>query len=396
MGTEVFQKALEIKEYLTGIRRHLHQHPELGMKEYETTALVKNELEKMGVEIVPIDSEVGVLGILKGEKEGNQTVTALRADMDALPIQENTGLPYASINEGIMHACGHEGHTTSLLGAAKLLSSMRDQFSGTVKFIFQPGEETLLGAKAMVKAGVLENPKVDNIICLHTWPFMEVGKIGIWPGYYHASADIFKIRIFGGGGHGAYPHKANDTILAASHAVVALQSIVSRQAPATDSLVVSVGTIHGGNAFNVIPEEVNLSGTVRCHNAELRLTVAEKMDKILKGITEAFNCKYQLEFDYSVGLPSVYNDPQITERIKEAAEQVLGEGKAELLPGPVMGGEDFSIYLEQVPNGAFFRLGNTIPGEVEISVHNERFNFNDDSLPVGVAVLTQYVLNMNK
>jgi amidohydrolase len=392
--TDIFRKALEIKEYLTWIRRHLHEYPELGMQEYETTALVKKELEKMGVEVVPIASEVGVLGIIKGEKEGEGRVTALRADMDALPIQENTGLPYASKNPGVMHACGHEGHTTSVLGAAKLLSSMRDQFSGTVKFIFQPGEETLTGAKAMIKAGVLENPKVDNIICLHTWPNLDVGKIGYWPGYYHASADKFEIRIFGGGGHGGYPHKANDTVLAASHAVVALQSIVSRQAPATDSLVVSVCTFHGGNAFNVMPEEVKLSGTVRCHNAELRLTIPDRMDKILKGITEAFNCKYEL--DYTMGVPSVYNDPGITEKIKEAAEQVLGEGAAELLPGPVMGGEDFSLYLEQVPQGAFFRLGNHIPGGEELAVHNERFNFNDDSLPVGVAVLTQYVLNMNK
>lgn len=392
--SEVMQKALEIKEYLTKVRRHLHQHPELGMKEYETTAFIKKELESMGVEIVPLHTEVGVLGIIKGEKPGTDTVTAVRADIDALPIEEQTGLPYASVNKGVMHACGHEGHTTILLGVAKLLSSMRDKFSGTVKLIFQPGEETLYGAKSMVAAGVLENPKVDTIVALHGWPQVELGKIGVWPGPYMASADAFTVKIYGGGGHGAYPHRSRDPLLAAVHAVDALQSIVAREIDAADKVVISVCTIHGGTAFNIIPEEVTFSGTVRCHDKETRMSIQGKMERIIGGVAAAFGVKYQL--DYVYGLPPVINNPEVVDLITKAADEALGEGHWEYLDRPVMGSEDFSVYLEQVPYGAFFRLGLTPPGAEQMRVHNDHFNFNDDALPVGVAVLTQFVLNKNQ
>ena len=392
MGNEVFQKAKGLMEYVMKLRRQIHQNPELGLKEYETAALIKQELESYGVEVVPISAETGVLGILRGEKEGGNTVTAFRADIDALPILEQTGLPYASKNTGVMHACGHDGHTAILLGTAKLLSSMRDRFSGTVKFIFQPGEETLFGAKEMVKAGVLENPDVDIIVALHAWPFIETGKIGIWPGPYQASGDKFSVKIYGGGGHGAYPHKSKDPLLAANHAVIALQSIVSRQINAIDSTVLSVCTFHAGNAFNVIPEEVEFTGTVRCHNKEVRNSMEKRMEKILKGIVEAFDCNYELDYQY--GVPMVVNNPEVLDLLAEAATQAIGENSVETLPGPVMGSEDFSLYLEKVP-GAFVRLGNTNPGEEEISVHNDRFNFNDDAIPYGMSTLTQFVLNKN-
>lgn len=214
MKSAIFSKSLEIKEYMTKIRRYIHQYPELGMQEFETTKLIKKELERMGVEIVKLKSKVGVLGIIKGTGKGKNRVTALRADMDALPIIEKTNLPYASKNIGVMHACGHDGHTSMLLGTAKILSEIKNELSEVIKFIFQPGEETLMSAKLMVKEGVLENPKVDTIVALHCWPALETGKIGVWEGPYMASADRFTINVIGKGGHGAYPHKLIDSVLA--------------------------------------------------------------------------------------------------------------------------------------------------------------------------------------
>ena len=394
MQSEILQKASEIKEYLTKTRRHIHQHPELGFKEFETSSFVKKELETMGVEVVLLKTETGVLGILRGEKEGSDVVTALRADMDALPIVEQTGLSYASRNKGVMHACGHDGHTAGLLGVAKLLNSMKDRFSGTVKLVFQPAEEVLGGAESMVESGVLENPKVDTVIALHGWPSLEVGKIGIFYGPYMASADKFTVKITGSGGHGAYPHISADPVLAAAHAVVALQDIVSREIDALDRVVISVCTLEGGKAFNIIPEEVQFSGTVRCLNEEVRKTIEEKMDRIIKGIASTFGCKYELEYLYRV--PMLVNDPEVINLVSEAANQALGEGHVVQSDRPAMGSEDFSIFINNVAHGAFIRLGVTNPGEEQMKLHNDRFNFNDEALPIGVAVLTQFVLLKNQ
>lgn len=384
---------MEINDYLIKVRHHFHQHPELGMEEYETTAFIRKELSDMGIEISPLDVKVGLVGLIKGNKAGTNTVTAIRADIDALPILEKTGLPYASKNQGIMHACGHEGHATVLLGVAKMLNSMRDQFSGTVKLIFQPGEETLTGAKTMVDAGALENPSVDTIVALHAWPQIEVGSIGVWSGPYMASADKFTFKVRGNGGHGAYPHRSKDALLAATYAVQALNTIVSREIDAADKVAISVCTIHGGDAFNIIPEEVVFTGTVRCHNSATRNSIKARMERIVGGAVATFGCSYEL--DYIYGVAPVINHPEVIDLICQAADQALGAGHALPLPAPVMGSEDFSEFLEKVPYGAFFRLGVAKPGEEEMRVHNDRFDFTDAALPVGVAVLTQFVLNKN-
>lgn len=395
MGNQIMEQAIGIQDYLTKARRHLHENPELGMEEVNTTRFIQQELTAMGVEIAALDVKVGAMGILKGEKPGANKVTALRADIDALPITEQTGKPWASQKNGIMHACGHDGHTTTLLGAAKLLSGMRSQFSGVVKFIFQPGEETLLGAKSMVDAGVLENPPVEAIMALHAWPQLDVGKLGVWAGPYMASADKFTVKVFGGGGHGAYPHRSHDPLLAATYAVQALNTIVSREIDAVDKVVISICTIHGGTAFNIIPEEVVFTGTVRCHDEGVRQSIKGRMERIISGAVASFGCKYELNYVY--GIPMVNNHPEVIDKIVTAAKQAVGEECVVSLDRPVMGSEDFSIYLERVPYGAFVRLGVNPPGQTEqMRVHNDHFDFSDDALPIGVAVMTQFVLNQNQ
>lgn len=393
MQKDIFKRANEIKEYISEIRNNIHQNPELGMKETKTSELIKQELIKYGVEIVDINVKTGVVGILKGKKQGKDTVTAIRADMDALPIIEKTGLLYASQVEGVMHACGHDGHTAILLGVAKLLSSIRDEFSGTVKFIFQPAEELASGAQAMIDAGALENPKVDNIIALHSWPYMPAGVIGTWKGAYYAASDKFEAKMIGGSGHGAYPHKTPDSLLAASHAVVALQAIPSRQLNAIDNTVLSVCFFNAGSAFNVIPEFSKFGGTVRTHNDAVRKSMPEKMEKIISGIAQTFGCEY--EFNYKFGLSMVYNDGEVVDKVTEAVKQSLGEEYVKVLPGPVMGGEDFGEYSRLVKKSAIFRLGTRGNDGVEIPLHSEKYNFNNDAIPYGITALVQYVLNEN-
>ena len=327
MSKKIFDKARELKKELIKIRQNIHQHPELAFQEIRTTTIIKEELKKLGITLIPLKSETGVYGLLKVE--------------------------YQSVNEGILHACGHDGHIAILLGVAKMLSSMKSDFSGVVKFIFQPAEEVFGGAKMMVEEGVLVNPSVNTIVALHCYPLLEVGKIGIYDGVYMASADKFTIKIVGKGAHGAYPHKSVDPIVTAAQVVIALQEIISREINALDKAVISICGIKGGRAFNIIPEIVTLVGTVRCHNPELRNAIKEKMERIIKGVTSAYKCSYH--FDYEFCVSQVINTPEINDLIAKAAKESLGEGKVEILDYPAMGSEDFSVYLEKVPNGAFFR-----------------------------------------
>jgi amidohydrolase/hippurate hydrolase len=388
MTHELLRRAKELETWMTGVRRAIHRNPELAMREYQTTELVKGELEKIGVEVKDIGLETGVLGLLEGTGEG--PVTGLRADMDALPIEERTGLDYASQNKGIMHACGHDGHTAILLGAAKMLSEMKERFGGVVKFIFQPAEESLGGAAKMVKAGVLENPHVSTVIALHGWPFLEVGKIGVCDGPFTASADTFSITVHGRGGHGGYPHKAVDPVLAACHLVAALQQVASRQIDPVDHVVVSVCSINGGTTSNVIPETVTLAGTVRCHEDSVRSTIEERIRKIADGVCSGFGCTCKVEYGY--GVPRVVNDPGVMGQVARAAADVLGKGAVEELR-PTMGAEDFSRLVNATGKGGFFRLGIAVPGREPVSLHNDRFDFNDAALPVGAAVFTRIILS---
>jgi amidohydrolase len=394
MAQEVLEKAIEMGEYLADTRRRLHMIPELGLKGFKTSSLLKKELARMKVEVTEIADTSGLVGIIRGKKPGKGPVTALRADTDALPIKEQSVLRHASRNEGVMHACGHDGHTAGLLGAAKLLNAMRDRFSGTVKLLFQPGEETLEGARMMIASGVLENPRVDTVLALHSWPELKEGQVGIYTGPYMASADKFTVTLKGAGCHGALPHKSADPILASAHAVTALQALVSREVNALDPAVISVCMIQGGSAFNIIPREVTLCGTARCLDEELRRKLKEKIRRLIKGTASAFACQWDMEYVW--GVPCMENHPEVVDLFVKAAQDVLGRRHVIRLSRPTMGSEDFSFFTRAVGRGAMAVMGLTKPGRREIGLHNECFDFNDKVLPAWAAVLTQFVLLRNR
>lgn len=391
MENLLFKEILAEKEYITELRRQIHTNPEISMKEFNTTKLIKSELEKYGVELVDLDTDIGVLGILRGTAGGEEKVVALRADIDALPINEKTDLPYKSAIPGVMHACGHDGHTAILLGTAKVLAKNLDKFSGIVKFIFQPGEEMLSGAKHMIEKGVLENPKVDTIVALHAWPFLNAGELGFWKGPYYAGADWFDVNIIGESGHGAYPHKTKDSLIAATNTVLALQSIISRQTPAIQNTVISICRFNAGTANNIIPHISNFGGTVRSHNEEIRNGIPAKMEKIIKGVSEAYGCDYELT--YTKGVSVVDNNPDTVDRMIKGLKNSLGDSSFVPLPEPVMGSEDFAEYGKYVKDSAIFRLGNTDDEHPVVQMHSEKFNFNDNAIPYGINAFVQFVVN---
>lgn len=391
----IFDKAMALKDYMTKVRRYLHENPELGLEEHKTTEFIKKELRDMGIELQHINMETGVIGLIKGEKQRGDLCIAIRGDIDALPVEERTGVSYSSKNHGVMHACGHDGHTAILLGTAKLLNGIRDQFSGTVKLVFQPAEEGRGGAKKMVEAGAMDNPRPDVIIALHGNAYLNVGEMGINERFSSASADSFEITVKGKGGHGARPHKAVNPVLCAAHIVTALQNIVSTEINALESAVVTVASIHGGTASNIIADDVTLSGTVRCLQEKNRDIIRDKIERIVKGISMAQNCTY--EMNYRNGVGALENDPETVQELLQAVTDAWGDnGRIVELDGPSMGSEDFPALSAVVGKCAYFRLGVGQEEKEIIDVHNEKFNFNDDALPYGAAVFAQYVINKSK
>ena len=304
-----YQAARDNFRYTVSLRRDIHQHPELGYKETRTAGIVENELTKLGLDVAAGIGETGVMGLLKGEKPG--PVLLLRFDMDALQIQEETGAEYASIYPHVMHACGHDGHVAIGLSVAKIFAERRDQLSGDIKFVFQPGEEGLGGAERIISAGVLENPRPDMALAVHLWNEKPVGWYGISAGYIMAAAEILSINVHGKGGHGALPHLAVDPVLTAANLVVALQSISSRNIPPLDSAVLSVTSMHGGDSFNVIPSNVALSGTIRTFSPQVRQRVFKRFQQVCNGLGQAFEC--QVDTQLKMLTPAVLNDPAITE-----------------------------------------------------------------------------------
>ncbi len=323
MNDQIQLKANHIQEELVKIRREIHANPELGLQEHKTAALVADKLKQLGLEVQTGVGETGVVGILKGTDAGKTLL--IRADMDCLAMEELNDVPYKSQIPGQMHACGHDAHTTWVLGSAMILSELRDTFKGTIKFVFQPAEEGQGGAKRMIDDGVLENPKVDAAIGAHVWPSVEAGKIGVKYNSMMAAPDMFHLNIRGKGGHGAEPHNSIDPISIGCQVYSALQTIVSRKINPVDSAVLSVTQFHGGSAHNVIPNEVKLTGTVRTLLPETRENMPKMMEQIIGGIVSANGGTYDLE--YIPYYPPVINDTDMTHIVKHSAAEILGEEK---------------------------------------------------------------------
>ncbi len=362
------------------LRREFHEHPELSFQETRTSGRIAEMLEALGLEVRKNVATTGVVGLLRGSGRG--ATIALRADMDALPIEEATGLPYASKNTGVMHACNHDGHMAMLLGAAMILSECRDYLNGAVKFIFQPGEEGYAGALRMIEEGVLEEePKVDSAFALHLDSLSDSGTLFVREGPMMASADIFTLSVIGRGGHGAIPHRSVDPIFVAGHVITGLQGIASRQVDPTDAVVVSICAIHAGTAINIIPDRVEMSGTVRLYEPELREKMPQMMEAIIKGITSGFGAEHS--FDYVYGYPPTINDSEFTAMVASLAKTVLGQENVRRLARPRMPAEDFSYFLEKVP-GAFAILGARPADRAPAPAHSPKCVIDESALKAGM------------
>lgn len=386
---QLLERAQLVKEQYIEFRRDFHRHPELGMEETRTAGIVSDYLKSIGVEVRTGVGGTGVVGVIRGGKPGR--TIAIRADMDALPILEQSDIPYISTIPGKMHACGHDGHTAILMGVARLLQEMSQDLTGNVKLLFQPAEEGPGGALPMIEAGALESPEVDAAIGLHinTTNYLT-GEVGVKWGVSSAGTDGITMKIRGRGGHGAHPHKSIDAIVAASQFVNAVQSIASREIDPLGSVVVTIGTINGGYRGNVIADEVAMTGTVRTLDATVRASMPERLERILKGICETYRCTYEMTYDH--GYPSVVNDDSMCDLVFAAATETLGAENTHRIANPSMGGEDFSYFAEKVP-AAFFSLGagNKDKG-CDFPGHHPRYNFDEEAIPVGMAVLTAATL----
>lgn len=370
-----------------GIRRHMHQHPELSFQEVETGKFIAKKLSEFGIQYEHGIADNGVVGMIEGKKNGTEKVIALRADFDALPILEANDVPYKSKNEGIMHACGHDVHTSSLLGVAKILNDLKSDFSGNIKLIFQPAEERMPGgASIMIKEGVLENPRPTSIFGQHVHPPLEVGKIGLRPGMYMASADELYMTVTGRGGHGALPQDCIDPIVITAQIITALQQVISRQANPTTPTVLTFGKINStGGATNIIPNEVKLQGTFRTMDEKWRKKAQESMKKMAEGIAESMGGKCNFEIVH--GYPFLVNDDDLTLKAKQFAIEYLGAENVVDLPIR-MTAEDFSYFSQEMP-ACFYRLGtgNAAKG-ITSPVHTNTFDVDEDCLELSIGLMS--------
>jgi amidohydrolase len=390
----IAQAAESLRAQLIAQRRDFHMHPELSNREERTSRIVAERLRALGLEDVKTGvGKHGVTALLKGARPG--PVVAVRADMDALPIQEVNNVPYKSQTPGVKHACGHDAHTAIELGVAEVLSKMRGEISGTIKFIFQPAEEGPPageegGAALMIKEGALENPRPAAIFGLHVLPAIEVGQLSYNSGAAMASSDRFEITVRGKKVHGAYPHEGVDAVVVAAECVTALQTIRSRRVDTTEPLVISVGIIQGGNRFNVIADEVKLEGTVRTLNEEVRKRVQSLMRETLDGITKAYGATY--EMTYADGAAVTYNEPALVEETLPVMRRVVGE-KNVVTRKPQMGAEDFSYFQQVIPGFYYFLgVGNRAKG-ITAGWHTPDFDIDEESLVVGVKVMANVLLD---
>ena len=386
VSENIREESLALSERILALRRDLHRHPELSYKEFRTAGIVAGLLGELGAEVSENVGRTGVVGLFRG---GEGPVVAIRADMDALPVLEQTGLPFASETEGVMHACGHDIHTACACGAAMLLAKRVGSLGGSVKFIFQPAEEINEGAKAMLADGVMENPKPDMIFGLHNHPEIPAGKVGVKEGGLMASVDTIRITVTGKGGHGALPHRDIDPIAASAAVISALQTVVSRNIDPQQPAVVSLGTLHAGTENNAIPDSVEMTGTVRTFDADLRASMEGMLRRVVENTAAGLGCKGELFYRYD--LPPVMNAPDATEIGRRAVAAVAGTDGV-VVPVPSMGGEDFALLQEKAP-GCFFWLG---VGNPEIGAvhpwHSPLFTADESALSVGAGVLAQSAL----
>jgi len=373
----------KIKESIIEHRRDFHKHPELSFQEFRTSTVVTKKLKSYGLDVKTGIGKTGVIGDLNGNKPG--PCIALRADMDALPIQETGNLEFKSINDGVMHACGHDGHTAMLLGAAKVLSNYKNKIKGSVRFIFQPAEEGKGGARYMIKDNALDG--VNQIYGAHLWNYQNCGTVSTKEGPIMAAADIFEINIRGKGGHGAMPQGTNDTIVAASQLINSFQTIVSRNTNPLESTVITIGTINGGHNFNVIADHVKLQGTTRAYTEKNREMIKEKMKSIILGIEKITGA--DIELDYEDGYPPVINDDVCANNLIASASKVVNKASDPYL---TMGGEDFSYFANEIP-GCFFFVGSAPRGTkpLEVPHHCSHFDIDEDALAIGSSVFVHLV-----
>jgi len=388
---EIKGRAERLQKRLVEIRRHFHRHPELSFKEKETGEYIYSLLQDLGLEVKKNVGGTGVVALLKGKKPGR--TVAIRADMDALPVQDKKETPYASINKGICHACGHDAHMAIVIGVVFLLSEINREFAGQVKFIFQPAEEKPPGgASLMIKEGVLEDPPVDCLLGAHMSPYHPAGTVALKKGEVMAAADIFELTVLGKGGHGAAPHQGVDAIAVASQVIQSLQLISSRMTEPTEPVVLTIGTIKGGEGFNIIAGEVKMQGTVRTFSPSLRDKMKDIMEKIVNGVTSSFDAGYKLDYFHSY--PALVNDNKIMDIVEGASREVLGDEGVVWLEKPFMGSEDFSCYLEHVP-GAYVFLGARQEESKEVYPwHHYNFDINEDALSIGAGLLSWTILRI--
>jgi len=387
-------QAKELFPYTQSLRRDFHMHPELGFREFRTGGIVAKELESLGIEVTKGVGKTGVVGLLEGAKPGPTLL--LRFDMDALPVLEETGAEYASQIQGVMHACGHDGHTAIGLTVAKILHAQRDQLAGTIKLCFQPSEEgnngeEVGGAEMMMRDGVLDASNVDMSLSLHLWNEKPLGWLGVTKGPVMAGADIFNVRVIGRGGHGAIPDAAVDPIVAAANIVNALQTIVSRNVAPLDTAVVSVTNIHGGTAFNVIPPAVKLEGTIRTFDSGVRQRVVKRFEQIARGVGEGMGC--QVEVEVKRITPALVNNETLTSKVQETAQRLLSESSLDS-SYQTMTAEDMAFMQEKVPGCYFFVGSNDKARQLDYGHHHPKFDFNEEALIRGSALMAAAAMDM--
>lgn len=384
----IYQEALEQFDFTRALRRDLHRHPELGFKEVRTAGIITTELHRLGLEVRTGVAETGVVALMEGAHTGPTVL--LRFDMDALPIQEETGAEYASETPGVMHACGHDGHVAAGLSVARLLHRHRREMNGSVIFVFQPAEEGLGGAERMIAAGALQGGHPQTSLALHFWNEKPLGWLGIPSGPLMAGADIFSVRVHGKGGHGAAPHRSVDPVVCAAQIITSLQTIASRNVSPLESAVVTVARLRAGEAYNVIPQSVELSGTIRAFDEEVHEMVLRRMEEIVSGLSRAMGC----EADVSVQrlTPAVVNDADAAERVRQAASRLFPDHQVDD-QYRTMVSEDMAFFMQAVP-GCYFLVGSANPARgLDYGHHHPQFDIDEQALPVGIALMTRAALD---